>query len=109
MRTLRSVGVVSLGWVMLAGCAVSVPPQDLLSARNAYQRASQGAAPTVAPKDLDVARKQLAVAEASFTDDGDTQHTRDQAYLALRKAEFAEVITRTKQAEQSAGATVDAM
>lgn len=109
MRTLRSMGISSLAWVMLVGCAASVPPQDLVSARDAYRRASQGAAPTVAPKDLDVARKQLAVAETSFTEDGDTQHTRDQAYLALRKAEFAEVITRTRQSEQSAGATVDAM
>ena len=101
--------IAGLSLAMLAGCAASVPPQDLISARSAYQRASQGAAPTVAPKDLDVARKQLAAAETSFTDNGDTQGTRDQAYLALRKAEFAEVITRTKQSEQAAGATVDAM
>lgn len=109
MSSFRSLGFLSVTLVAAAGCAASLPPQDLISARTAYDRANQSAAPAVTPKDMDVARKQLALAEDSFTKDGDTQHTRDQAYLALRKAEYAEVITRTRQSEQIAGATVDAM
>jgi outer membrane protein OmpA-like peptidoglycan-associated protein len=109
MRTFRSIGIWVIGIAGIAACAVRQPPQDLVSARAAYDRASKGPAAAVAPRDMDAARKQLDMAEASFDDDGDTQGTRDQAYLALRKAEYAEVIARTLQSDQATGATVDAM
>jgi outer membrane protein OmpA-like peptidoglycan-associated protein len=109
MRTFRSIGIWAIGIAGIAACAVRQPPQDLVSARAAYDRASKGPAAAVAPRDMDAARKQLDMAEASFDDDGDTQGTRDQAYLALRKAEYAEVIARTLQSDQATGATVDAM
>ena len=49
------------------------------------------------------------MAEASFRENGDTQNTRDEAYLALRKTEYAEVIARTRHTDAATGATVDAM
>jgi outer membrane protein OmpA-like peptidoglycan-associated protein len=109
MRTFNSIGILSLALAGIGACAAALPPQDLVNARVAYDRASKGPAAAATPRDVDAARKQLAVAEASFENDGDTQRTRDQSYLALRKAEYAEVIARTVQSDQATGATVDAM
>lgn len=94
----------------LGACAASLPPQDLVSARNAYSRANNdGTTGRLNPSDLDAAHKQLNVAETAFEENGDTQDTRDQAYLALRRTEYAEVIARTRGTDQATGATVDAM
>lgn len=109
MSSFRKLALLGVGCISVAACAASVPPQDLVSARTAYDRANQSAAPQLTPKDMEAARQQLFVAEQAFTNDGDTQGTRDQSYLALRKAEFAEVIARTREADQARGLTVDAM
>jgi outer membrane protein OmpA-like peptidoglycan-associated protein len=110
MKTIRTVAIFSLSLVTIAGCAASLPPQDLVSARSAYTRASNdGTTLQANPRDMDAAKKQLDVAEASFHEDGDTQGTRDQSYLALRKTELAEVIARTARSDRATTATVDAM
>lgn len=110
MNTNRTIAFFGLTLSTLAACAASLPPQDLLTARSAYQRAStDGSTAQANPRDMDAARKQLAAAEASFTENGDTQGTRDQAYLALRKTEYAEVVARTARSDAATGATVDAM
>ncbi len=93
----------------LAGCAAAVPPQDLVNARTAYHRASAGPAGQYDPADLHVAQVQLDAAEASFQKDGDTQATRDQAYIAVRKAELAEVVGSTMKTSQAKEGTVNAM
>jgi outer membrane protein OmpA-like peptidoglycan-associated protein len=110
MRTQRYIAILGLLVSGLGACAASIPPQDLVSARNAYGRASNdGSTGRINPSDLDAAHKQLNAAEAAFEENGDTQDTRDQAYLALRKTEYAEVIARTRTTDQATGATVDAM
>jgi len=110
MRTQSSIAIFGLVLSGLAACAASLPPQDLLSARSAYERAKgDGMTAQVNPSDLDAAHKQLEVAETEFRENGDTQGTRDQAYLALRRTEYAEVIARTRKTDQATGATVDAM
>ena len=110
MKTIRSIATFALTLATIGGCAQSLPPQDLVSARAAYNRAhNDGTTLQANPRDMDAAKKQLDVAEASFQEDGDTQGTRDQAYLALRKTELAEVIARTARADRATGATVDAM
>ena len=106
----RNITIFGLALSSITGCAASLPPQDLLTARSAYSRAeNDGTTAKLNPKDMDVARKQLDAAEHSFTENGDTQQTRDQAYLALRKTELAEVVARTRTSDQATGATVDAM
>ena len=92
-----------------AACASTTPPQDLMTARSAYDRASKGPAAELNPADMHAARAQLDVAEAAFEEDGDTQNTRDQAYLAVRKTELAEVVARTRQSTASKEGVVDAM
>lgn len=61
------------------------------------------------PSGMDTARKQLAEAEASFEKHGDSQETRNEAYLALRKTELAESIARSRKTNQAKQATVDEM
>ncbi len=110
MRTHQYATIIGMTLGGLIACSAAIPPQDLISARNAYNRAnSDGSTSQINPRDMDTARKQLAVAEAAFEEDGDTQTTRDQAYLALRKVEFAEAVARTTHTDQAKGATVDAM
>ncbi|HXK17596.1 MAG TPA: OmpA family protein, partial [Polyangiaceae bacterium] len=99
-----------LGALGLAACAASMPPQDLVNARSAYSRANNdGTTTRTNPRDMDTAKKQLDTAETSFRENGDTQGTRDESYLALRKTEYAEVIARTRNTDAATGATVDAM
>jgi len=109
MSTWYQVPLSGVAVLVLSSCAAALPPQDLVNARTAYERASTGPAATATPKDIDAARKQLAVAEASFESDGDTQQTRDQSYLALRKAEYAEVIARTSASDSAIATTVETM
>jgi outer membrane protein OmpA-like peptidoglycan-associated protein len=109
-RSYKLILGLAVGSLTLGACAASIPPQDLVSARDAYSRVNNdGTTGRLNPSDLDSAHKQLNAAEASFTENGDTQGTRDQAYLALRRVEYAEVIARTRQTDQATGATVDAM
>lgn len=109
MKTLRSLGARSIACLGLAACSASLPPEDLLNARTAYDRANGGRAAELAPRDMATAKQQLDVAETAFKNDGDTPGTRNQAYVALRKAEYAEVIARTLEHDQATGATVNAM
>lgn len=75
----------------LSACA-TVVPKELADARAAYDRASHGPAAQLAPVDLHKARSALEEAEKAFGDEPSDQHTRDLAYVALRKAELAEVM-----------------
>jgi len=80
---------------LLIGCASSVPPPELSSARQSYQRASAGQAAQLAPAELHTAQLALSVAERSFQDDPTSYRTRDLAYVADRKAKLAEAIAAT--------------
>ena len=72
------------------GCATAQPPQELLDARAAYVRAENGYAKDFSPAALHGARQALDGAEKSFNNDGDSEMTRDRAYVALRKSELAD-------------------
>jgi hypothetical protein len=56
---------------------------------------------------MQAATNQLQIAEDGFAREGDTETTRDAAYLALRKLEYAEVVARTRQTEQATSDTVE--
>lgn len=75
------------------GCAHAAP-KELVDARGVYDRAASGPAKTYTPAELHVARQSLDGAERAFKRDGDTNLVRDQAYIAQRKAEMAEVLAR---------------
>jgi outer membrane protein OmpA-like peptidoglycan-associated protein len=87
---------VIIAWAgLLVGCAASVPPAELINARQAYQVASTGQAAQLVPADLHKAQEALAIAEKSFQDDPKSYHTRDLAYIADRKAKMAEALAIT--------------
>ena len=85
------------------GCAQTVP-KELADARAAYERASHGPAAQLSPADLHAAETSLNDAERSFEDDGNSQVTRDLAYMAERRAQVAEVHARTSAANASEAA-----
>jgi outer membrane protein OmpA-like peptidoglycan-associated protein len=111
MNRIRNIGLIvaMTGVPSMLGCAAAMPPQDLVNARTAYDRANKGPAAAYNPADLHIAKEQLDVAETAFRENGDTQDTRDQAYVAIRKSELAETVARTKQADQTKAGVVDAM
>lgn len=80
---------------LLVGCAASVPPPELVNARQVYQRASAGQAAQLVPAELHKAQVALAIAEKSFQDDPKSFVTRDLAYVADRKARMAEALAMT--------------
>ncbi len=78
---------------LLGACAHSAP-NELVSARTSYDRAAAGPATKYTPADLHIAKESLTRAEKAFQDDGNTVVVRDQAYIAQRKSELAEVLAR---------------
>jgi outer membrane protein OmpA-like peptidoglycan-associated protein len=86
----RIVSFLALGAAPAFGCASSQAPKELIDARAAYTRAESGYARELSPGALHEARVALDGAERNFADDGDSDMTRDNAYIATRKAELAE-------------------
>ena len=80
----------------LSACASSQAPKALLDARAAYARAQSGLAHDFSPASLHEAKVALDRAEHRFADDGNTQRTRDAAYIALRKTQLAESSAATE-------------
>lgn len=75
---------------VVAGCATTAPPPELMAARIAYSKASRGAAAQATPDELHKARTALDTAEQAFAKEPKAQSTRDLAYIAERKAELAD-------------------
>ena len=110
MSTIRTSGLlILLSAAGAVGCAEAMPPPDLVTARADYSRASQGNAGKLDPADLHTADVALSRAEQSFTKDGDTQDTRDLAYVADRRAQIAEARGDAMQAAQQQQQTVAQM
>jgi outer membrane protein OmpA-like peptidoglycan-associated protein len=79
----------------LFGCAGSMPPPELVQARNAYAEAERSEAARFDPTAVHNAKTALNEAESLFEEDSDTPEVRDAAYIALRKAERAKVEGQT--------------
>ena len=73
---------------LFAGCA-TVAPNELINARSAYRRASEGPAEQLVPAELHKAHEALVLAEQSFLKEPDSYKTKDLAYVAQRKSEQA--------------------
>ena len=80
---------------LLFGCSASLPPSELVNARQAYQQASTGQAAQLVPAELHKAQVALDVAEKSFLEEPDSYRTRDLAYVADRKSKMAEALAVT--------------
>ncbi len=93
MRTL------SVILIPIAACAYR-PSQELLTARNAYDAAAQSQAATLTPSELHEAKVALDRAERFDREDQGSEQAKDQAYVAVRKAEWAQAKAATAQATQ---------
>ncbi|MFZ0453992.1 MAG: OmpA family protein [Ignavibacteriaceae bacterium] len=80
---------------LLMSCSASLPPSELVSARQAYQQASTGQAAQLVPAELHKAQIALDAAEKSFLEEPDSYRTRDLAYVADRKSKIAEALAVT--------------
>jgi outer membrane protein OmpA-like peptidoglycan-associated protein len=91
------------------GCASTIAPPELASARTAYDRASRGPTAGIDPTDLHTAKESLDAAEQSFAKEGDTATTRDLGYTAERRVETAESRARAMQTMADKEQVVDQM
>ncbi len=108
MKTKQFLIIITLA-VLFAGCA-TLPPSELVNARQAYQNASDGQAATLAPAELHKAQEALNQAEQSFLKDSDSAQTKDLAYVAQRKSELAGAVgamNADKSRKDRAGAAFD--
>jgi hypothetical protein len=80
---------------LLVGCAASLPPTELIDARQACSHASASPATQRVPDALLKAREALALAEKSFRDDPNTSRTRALAILAYQEAKHVEALAAT--------------
>jgi outer membrane protein OmpA-like peptidoglycan-associated protein len=108
MKTMRNANIL-IAFASTVGCAASLPPEDLVTARATYNRASHGPAATLDPADLHSADESLKLAEQSFVQDGDTRGTRDLAYVADRRAQIAEARGEAMQSGQEQQQTLGQM
>lgn len=100
MKTIISLGLLSVLCVAAVGCGTTAPPSELVDARAAYSRAAGGPAAQLDPADLHTAKESLDAAERQFADESDSPGTKDTAYIALRRAELAESRARVIVAEK---------
>lgn len=70
-------------------CGAAPPSQELISARAAYEEASESQAKELVPDQLLSARQALESAESEYEDDENSQRARTLAYIAQRKALIA--------------------
>jgi outer membrane protein OmpA-like peptidoglycan-associated protein len=80
---------------LLVSCSASLPPQELVDARLAYEIASQGPAAQLVPAELHKAKTALDLAEQSFLKKPDSYITRDLSYVADRKSKLAGALAVT--------------
>jgi outer membrane protein OmpA-like peptidoglycan-associated protein len=105
MRRITMLAPCAAALGLLAACATTMPPpSELVAARAEYARAETGPAGKLQPAKVYEAKKALDRAEAEFQKQGDAQSTRDLAYVAQRKAQYAEVQAGIAQAEQTLAA-----
>jgi outer membrane protein OmpA-like peptidoglycan-associated protein len=87
-------------------CGPTIPPQELADARTQYQLSAQGPAAQETPAQLHNAKVALDRAENAFAKDGDKPYVKDEAYVALRKAQLADVMAQV-QMENKAKVAAD--
>lgn len=105
----RTLPVVLLAAAIATGCAAKQPTTELVDARVAYQRATQGTAARVNPAGLYDAKRALDAAEKAQNDDPGSGAARDVAYVALRKAQLAEANARTVVTQTQEQAAIAAL
>ena len=111
MRTIQNTSIF-VALASIVGCAATLPPDDLVTARATYARASRGVAANFDPSDVHAASESLDAAEQSFVANGASPATIDLSYVATRRAEIAEArgmaLQSAQQQQQTLGKMHDA-
>jgi outer membrane protein OmpA-like peptidoglycan-associated protein len=97
-RYKSATGVAVVLLAAMTGCAKSTTvkaPDELVAARQEYQRASSGLAATYDPAQLQQARHALDKAESAWRNHADPVVVRDYSYMAQRSAQIAEARGQT--------------
>lgn len=92
MSTRRPVTIIAaalLACTALLGCGAAIAPEELHTARDAYQKAQTSSAPNLAPVQLDEAKQALSRAERAFKEGDDREDVKALSHVAERKAELA--------------------
>ena len=76
----------------LPACGSTLPPRELVEARESYKKAEAGNAAKLKPAELHVAKEALDKAEAQFADSPSDDKVKDFAYVAALKAQQAEAL-----------------
>lgn len=93
MRSIYVVAAVAFCALSTSNCArtVTTAPKELVDARMTYGRLTGTQAQKLVPAQLHIAHRALEDAEKAFVEHPDSLHTRDIAYIAMRKAQVAEL------------------
>jgi outer membrane protein OmpA-like peptidoglycan-associated protein len=86
------------------GCAASTPTPELVSARQAYDRARTDPAASLVPDSVLSAKQALDKAEAVHEKDPQSDAERSYSYVAQRRAELAMTLGENAQTKQQADA-----
>ena len=112
MRTFMNTKILfgaALTALSAVACGPTIPPKELADARTQYQMSAQGPAATESPAQLHNAKVALDQAESAFAKDGDKPWVKDEAYVALRKAQLADVMAQVQmQNKAKTQADIDA-
>lgn len=73
------------------GCATAGPTPELVDARRAYDQARSSNAATYSPEKLLTAKQALEKAESAHADDAGSFKEKSLAYVAQRKAQYAQI------------------
>ena len=109
LSVLFGTALTALTALTAVACGPTIPPKELADARTQYQMTAQGPAAAETPTQVHNAKVALDQAENAFADKGDKPEVKDKAYVALRKAQIADVMANVQIANKAkAQADLDA-
>jgi len=100
MKITSMLSLCIIAFAALVACGTTLPPSELIAAREAYAKAYGGDANRLQPAKVYEAKKALDTAETKFMQEGDVQAVKDLAYVAQRKAQYAETAAALSIEEQ---------
>ena len=101
---ISTIAVVS-SFLAATACAASTPTPELVSARQAYDRARTDPSASLVPDSVLSAKQSLDKAEAVHEKDPQSDEERSYSYVAQRRAELALALAENAKAKQSADAS----
>ena len=101
---ISTIAVVS-SFLAVSACAASTPTPELVSARQAYDRARTDPSASLVPDSVLSAKQSLDKAEAVHDKDPQSDEERSYAYVAQRRAELALALGENAKAKQQSDAS----